>query len=246
MSRRKARQRMARSPRAASGSSAVRGGSPRDVEALKRALRESEARYRRILDAVTDYAYAVRCRQGKPVDTRHGVGCVHVTGYHPGDFETDSFLWINIVHPEDRDAVLEHAASVLRDDVLPLEHRILHRDGSTRWVCSTIIRHIENGDLVRYDGILRDITKRRRIEQALRENEVQLCGLSNISFGLPERKFLNQTFMVMAIARGLDGAIVDPLDKKMMANIIAAEALAGNDEWCSAYLEAYRAKKFEF
>jgi cobalamin-dependent methionine synthase I len=73
-----------------------------------------------------------------------------------------------------------------------------------------------------------------------------VCGLSNISFGLPERKFLNQTFMVMAITRGLDGAIVNPLDKKMMANIIAAEALAGNDEWCSAYLTAYREKKFEF
>jgi 5-methyltetrahydrofolate--homocysteine methyltransferase len=73
-----------------------------------------------------------------------------------------------------------------------------------------------------------------------------VCGLSNISYGLPERKFLNQTFMVMAIAKGLDGAIVDPLDKKMMANIIAAEALTGNDEWCSAYLSAYREKKFEF
>lgn len=73
-----------------------------------------------------------------------------------------------------------------------------------------------------------------------------VCGLSNISYGLPERKFLNQTFMVMAIARGLDGAIVNPLDKKMMANIIAAEALVGNDEWCSAYLAAYREKKFEF
>jgi 5-methyltetrahydrofolate--homocysteine methyltransferase len=73
-----------------------------------------------------------------------------------------------------------------------------------------------------------------------------VCGLSNISYGLPERSFLNQTFMAMAIARGLDGAIVNPLDNKMMANIIAAEALAGNDEWCSAYLEAYRAKKFEF
>jgi cobalamin-dependent methionine synthase I len=73
-----------------------------------------------------------------------------------------------------------------------------------------------------------------------------VCGLSNISYGLPERRFLNQTFMVMAIGKGLDGAIVDPLDKKMMANIIAAEALAGNDEWCSAYLAAYREKKFEF
>jgi cobalamin-dependent methionine synthase I len=58
------------------------------------------------------------------------------------------------------------------------------------------------------------------------------CGLSNISYGLPARKFMNQTFMTMAIAKGLDGAIINPLDKKMMANIIAAEALAGRDNFC--------------
>ena len=73
-----------------------------------------------------------------------------------------------------------------------------------------------------------------------------LCGLSNISFGLPERKFLNQTFMVMAISKGLDGAIVNPLDKKMMANIVTAEALVGKDDYCANYLGAYREKKFEF
>lgn len=72
------------------------------------------------------------------------------------------------------------------------------------------------------------------------------CGLSNISFGLPARKFLNQTFMIMAIARGLDGAIVNPLDKKMMANIIAAEALAGKDSYCANYLKAFRAGQLEF
>ncbi len=73
-----------------------------------------------------------------------------------------------------------------------------------------------------------------------------ICGLSNISYGLPERKLLNQTFMVMAITRGLDGAIVNPLDKKMMAAILTAEALAGNDEWCEKYLLAYRQKRLEF
>jgi 5-methyltetrahydrofolate--homocysteine methyltransferase len=72
-----------------------------------------------------------------------------------------------------------------------------------------------------------------------------ICGLSNVSYGLPERKFLNQTFMTMAIARGLDGAIVNPLDRRMMAAIIAAEALAGRDEYCMAYLKAYRAKRLE-
>ncbi len=73
-----------------------------------------------------------------------------------------------------------------------------------------------------------------------------ICGLSNISFGLPSRSFLNQTFMSMAIARGLDGAIVNPSDKKMMANIIAAESLVGKDDYCMNYLQAYRTQKFEF
>lgn len=71
------------------------------------------------------------------------------------------------------------------------------------------------------------------------------CGLSNVSYGLPARKFLNQTFMAMAIAKGLDGAIMNPLDKKMMASIIAAEALAGRDDFCMKYLKAFRAGMFE-
>lgn len=72
-----------------------------------------------------------------------------------------------------------------------------------------------------------------------------ICGLSNISFGLPLRGHLNRNFAVMAIARGLDGLIIDPLDKQMMANIIAAETLVGRDNYCTNYLKAYRAKELE-
>jgi 5-methyltetrahydrofolate--homocysteine methyltransferase len=72
-----------------------------------------------------------------------------------------------------------------------------------------------------------------------------MCGLSNISYGLPERKLLNQTFAVMAVAKGLDGLIINPLDRRMMANLVAAEALAGRDNYCMKYLKAYRAKRFE-
>ena len=71
-----------------------------------------------------------------------------------------------------------------------------------------------------------------------------MCGLSNISYGLPERKLMNRTLMTMAVAKGLDGAIVNPLDKTMMANIIVAETLKGKDEYCGNYLKAYRAGKF--
>jgi 5-methyltetrahydrofolate--homocysteine methyltransferase len=71
------------------------------------------------------------------------------------------------------------------------------------------------------------------------------CGLSNISYGLPARMFMNRTFMTMAIAKGLDGAIVNPLDRSMMAAIIAAEALAGRDNFCMNYLKAFRAGMFD-
>ncbi len=71
------------------------------------------------------------------------------------------------------------------------------------------------------------------------------CGLSNFIYGLPAVKFMNKMFLAMAIPKGLDGAIMNPLDKRMMANIIAAEALAGRDSFCMKYLKAFRAGMFE-
>lgn len=67
-----------------------------------------------------------------------------------------------------------------------------------------------------------------------------VCGLSNISFGLPERKLLNQAYMVICAAYGLDAVIMDPEDRKMMALVHAAEALLNRDPYCGGYLKAYR------
>ena len=72
-----------------------------------------------------------------------------------------------------------------------------------------------------------------------------MCGLSNISFGLPKRKLINQVFAVMAVCKGLDGLIVNPLDKSMMANLTIAETLNGHDDFCTNYLQAFRSKKLE-
>lgn len=71
------------------------------------------------------------------------------------------------------------------------------------------------------------------------------CGLSNISFGLPNRRLLNRTFLAMLLAHGLDSAIIDPLDPHIMATALAGPALLGQDEFCMAYLKGYRAKKLE-
>jgi len=66
-------------------------------------------------------------------------------------------------------------------------------------------------------------------------------GLSNVSFGLPNRALLNRTFVAMCAGLGLDGLIVDVRNKQMMANIKSIEALRGEDNFCGNYLKAHRA-----
>src|SRR5660397_223147 len=67
------------------------------------------------------------------------------------------------------------------------------------------------------------------------------CGLSNISYGLPVRQVINRSFLALLMGAGLDGAIIDPLDQKLMATVKAVDMLLANDEFCGAYLEAVRA-----
>jgi len=84
----------------------------------------------------------------------------------------------------------------------------------------------------------------RKVKQNYPEVHIT-CGLSNISFGLPARKSVNQTFLVAAMCAGMDGAILDPLDKKLMTFLYATEALLGVDEYCLNYLEKYRADELD-
>ena len=78
-------------------------------------------------------------------------------------------------------------------------------------------------------------------------------GLSNVSFGLPKRKLINEVFIKLAIENGADGGIIDPvqtniesvlsLDLDDPAAAIAAGMLMGHDEFCVRYLQAFRSNK---
>jgi len=68
-----------------------------------------------------------------------------------------------------------------------------------------------------------------------------ICGLSNISYGLPQRKIINRTFVTLMMDAGTDAAIIDPLDLKIMAAIKTADMLLGNDEYCGDFLKGVRA-----
>ena len=72
-----------------------------------------------------------------------------------------------------------------------------------------------------------------------------ISGLSNISFGLPNRHLVNRTFLALAMNSGLNAAIVDPTDKKLTGTIFASAVLLGQDQWCQEYTRAFREGKLE-
>lgn len=67
-----------------------------------------------------------------------------------------------------------------------------------------------------------------------------VVGLSNVSFGLPNRSLINRTFFSMALNAGLDAAIIDTLDRGMMATLKASNAVLGKDGFCMDYITAHR------
>jgi cobalamin-dependent methionine synthase I len=67
-----------------------------------------------------------------------------------------------------------------------------------------------------------------------------ICGLSNVSFGLPNRHLINRSFLALCMAYGLSAAILDPTDTKLMATLLTVEMLLGRDQYCQNFIKAYQ------
>lgn len=73
----------------------------------------------------------------------------------------------------------------------------------------------------------------------------KICGLSNVSYGLPNRKVLNRLFLVQTMTMGMDSYILDPLDRVMMGSVYGGQALLGKDPYCMNYLTVHRKGLYE-
>jgi len=171
----------------------------REAEA---ALVRSERRYKRLVAAVTDYIYTVTLKNGTVVKTSHGQGCLTVTGYSHEEYIDNPFLWYQMIFEEDRPAVIRLTADIQAGQDIPsLEHRIRHKDGSIRWVKNTIVpRYSEQGELIAYDGLISDITERKRSEESLRLQSAALEAAANAIAITDSRGlviWVNQAFTMM-------------------------------------------------
>ncbi|WP_373877517.1 homocysteine S-methyltransferase family protein [Tepidanaerobacter syntrophicus] len=72
-----------------------------------------------------------------------------------------------------------------------------------------------------------------------------VLGVSNVSFGLPNRSLLNRTFLAMALEAGLDAPIIDPTDKEVMGTVNAFNVLWGHDKYAKYYISEYASAEKE-
>lgn len=145
----------------------------RDVTERKlseEALRQSEIRFRTIADFTYDWEYWVGPDQSVIYMTP---SCERVTGYQAEAFAADPELLINIIHPDDRHLMIEHTHQDTEPgEVVPIDFRLIRRDGTMRWiahVCRPVFD--EAGRALGRRVSNRDITERKRVEQALMEQE---------------------------------------------------------------------------
>lgn len=78
----------------------------------------------------------------------------------------------------------------------------------------------------------------KRLREELKVNTT--CGASNFSFGIPNRKGMDGTFLSMAIAAGMTSAITNPLHEEVMQAVMGANVVMGHDTNCTAWLKKYR------
>ncbi len=86
-------------------------------------------------------------------------------------------------------------------------------------------------------GALTTLETLRRIRDELGGKSV--LGVSNISFGLPQREIINSSFFTMAMECGLNGAIINPNSEAMMRAYYSFNALMDRDPQCSRYIDIY-------
>ncbi len=152
---------------------------------MEEALQESEEKYRTVADFTFDWEYW-RTPDGKYMYV--SPSCERITGYRSEEFMLDPSLLNSIIHSDYRDRFLHHLSNPETDvcDINPLEFRIISRSGEERWIdhrCQSV--YGRDGKYLGSRGSNRDITQRKRAEEASQESEQRFRELvDTISSGV--------------------------------------------------------------
>jgi PAS domain S-box-containing protein len=138
-----------------------------------RELRESEEKYRSLVENIPDVAWTTD-RDGRTVFVSPNV--VNVSGRTPEEiYAAGGTLWLERMHPDDKERVKEaYEALFARNQPYDIEYRIQRKDGGWIWLHDRSVATYEKDGRRYADGLLSDITERKRMEQQVEEGMLRL------------------------------------------------------------------------
>ncbi len=158
-----------------------------DVTERKRAeqaLRESEEKYRLVSENIPVTVYSALPDEYSSNLFLSG-RMEELTGYPPGQFLQDPQLWSAVVHPDDRAYVWEKVEEHRKNKCpLDVEYRIVTKDGTVKWVRDRATPMVdENGEILRINGFMEDITECKHLEEQVRLQE-RLAAVGQLAGGI--------------------------------------------------------------
>ena len=121
----------------------------------------SVVRYEHLANAHHAFVFTVICKDAQSLCTIRYPGCLQVTGYTEAEYVAQPLLWFTMIYADDREIVRQQIARLLQGETPPsIKHRIIHKDGTLRWVRNTSVPVLDaQGTLIAYDGLIVDISQ---------------------------------------------------------------------------------------